>query len=207
MGQRSQIYVRYENSKGVQVAARYYGWNYGERMVSRARYIIEWLKDGLSSSDWFLDASATHKKLCRICDTNFDMIDVVLSSDIFAEFREFEEPIETLNDFLFSGQDNNDGKLLIDIKGKEIRYCFLDCDADIEHIMTADQYMTWEHDGTIYSHQAWDIPTEYTNQATIDYTRNNIEAIEEMARLMSAEEVKEYMSADYSSIVEEAPQF
>lgn len=58
MGQRSQIYIRYnvnyvygsatdhpktQNFKGL--IARYFQWNYGERMISRARYIIEEIKD------------------------------------------------------------------------------------------------------------------------------------------------------------------
>ena len=49
MGQRSQIYVRYEKEDNINVArkilaARYYQWNYGECMISRARYSMEWLK-------------------------------------------------------------------------------------------------------------------------------------------------------------------
>ena len=41
MGQRSQIYVRYTNEKGEHfLTARYFGWNYGERMISRARHTL-----------------------------------------------------------------------------------------------------------------------------------------------------------------------
>ena len=65
MGQRSQIYIRYNvnyisgsstenptthNFKGL--IARYYGWNYGERMVSRARYIIERIHDEFMRGKW-----------------------------------------------------------------------------------------------------------------------------------------------------------
>ena len=46
MGQRSQIFVRYQETDGTRkLVARYYGWNYGERMISRARHTIEWLKE------------------------------------------------------------------------------------------------------------------------------------------------------------------
>ena len=45
MGQRSQIFVRYEENGQKKMIARYYQWNYGGRMISRARYGIEWLKD------------------------------------------------------------------------------------------------------------------------------------------------------------------
>ena len=41
MGQRSQIYVRYNKKL---VIANYYQWNYGEQMISRARYGIEYIR-------------------------------------------------------------------------------------------------------------------------------------------------------------------
>ena len=41
MGQRSQIYLRHN---GDLVFANYYQWNYGERMVSRARWGIGYIK-------------------------------------------------------------------------------------------------------------------------------------------------------------------
>ena len=41
MGMRSQIYVKYNDRL---IIANYYGWNYGERMISRARYGMEYLK-------------------------------------------------------------------------------------------------------------------------------------------------------------------
>ena len=44
MGQKSQIYVRFDKEL---VVANYYRWNYGERMISRARYGIEYIKDCL----------------------------------------------------------------------------------------------------------------------------------------------------------------
>jgi len=44
MGQRSQVYVRYNKKL---VVTNYYQWNYGERMISRARYGIEYIKDSL----------------------------------------------------------------------------------------------------------------------------------------------------------------
>lgn len=48
MGQRSQIYVRYNKSntqKGL--IANYYSWNYSERMISRARWGIEFIEGGI----------------------------------------------------------------------------------------------------------------------------------------------------------------
>ena len=58
MGQRSQIYVAYDkghrNEKGIverkdgqYLIARYYQWNYGSRMVSRAKGLIEWILENI----------------------------------------------------------------------------------------------------------------------------------------------------------------
>lgn len=49
MGQRSQIYVR---ASGQLIVANYYQWNYAERMISRARYGIEYIDSVKDYSDW-----------------------------------------------------------------------------------------------------------------------------------------------------------
>ena len=42
MGQRSQIYVRFNKENGQSgLIANYYGWNFGERMISRARACLK----------------------------------------------------------------------------------------------------------------------------------------------------------------------
>ena len=44
MGQRSQIFVRYNKEEGKKhIIARYYQWNFAERMISRARYGMGWI--------------------------------------------------------------------------------------------------------------------------------------------------------------------
>lgn len=45
MGQRSQIFVRFEKELGEkEIVARYFNWNYGERMISRVYHTIAWIK-------------------------------------------------------------------------------------------------------------------------------------------------------------------
>ncbi len=49
IGQKSQIYVRYfENNNERTLVARDFDWNYGERMISRARYTLDWLRQNAS---------------------------------------------------------------------------------------------------------------------------------------------------------------
>lgn len=185
MGQRSQIYVRYE---GNLLLARYYRWNYAERMISRARYGIEYMKDNLDEGyDFtFWDWSYIHQYI-RIFDTNFDMKDVDISSNIFDEFKDESSPSGFCN-FCFFKQDNNDGKLLVDISNGVIKYAFLDCNADVKNIMNATQYMDWDSEGWRNS--------EYIGEEGIQTCKKNIAAIDSMAKLMTETEVKDFLCTE-----------
>lgn len=191
MGQRSQIFVRYEENGQKKMIARYYQWNYGERMISRARYGIEWLKDMYKYTPEF------ERKLYRILDTNFDMIDCVISSDIIKEFidDDWENDGYTLNNFMFYQQDNNDGKLFIDVLSDgTIKYAFLDYNN--KKIMSGTEYMKWNRG------KDWKNPTEYFDQEDVDICIKNIKEINKMATKMTADEVKEFMEMDYSYLIE-----
>lgn len=185
MGQRSQIYVRFENEKNKkELVARYYSWNYGERMISRARHSIEWLEEESSRFYW-------REKLPRILDINFDMKDVVISSDIIEEYADDIEAWDcTLNEF-FESQDNNNGVLLIDVVSDSIKYAFLN----------------WENkylgDGTAYMKEEmadWleNGPDDYHDQEDIDTCLNNIQWLKDNATLMTEEEADEYLQHDYN---------
>ena len=188
MGQRSQIYVRYE---GKLIIARYYQWNYGERMISRARYGIEYIKRDIDKGYTFCFTTECYiNRYIHIFDTNFDMKDVEISTDIFKEFEEWkvEEPELDFKQHCFTYQDNNDGKLLIDISGKTIKYAFLDSETDIKHIMSARQYMDWDSTNWRYS--------KYIGAAGIRACKDNIQSINSMARLMTEQEVIDFLQTD-----------
>ena len=191
MGQISQIFVRYEDNGQKKIIARYYQWNYAERMISRARYGIEWLKKMYKYS------FEIERKLYRILDTNFDMIDCVISSDIIKEFvdDDWENEGYTLNNFMFYAQDNNDGKLFIDVLSNgTIKYAFLDYDN--KKIMSGTEYMRWDLG------KKWREHTEYFDQEDIEICAKNIKEINKMATKMKADEVKEFMEMDYSYLIE-----
>ena len=210
MGQRSQIYIRYNvnyvsgattknptthNYKGL--IARYFGWNYGERMISRARYIIETIQDEFMKYKWCFDDKEKLEKLKRICDVNFDMKDIVFSSDIIKEIMddmEYMGDTEPNMQYLFD-QDNNDGQLFIDVTNNGIKYCFMRF-YDEGEPMDAEQYMKW--DSECEEHPNWHIPYKYMDKETIAYTEENIKEINKMAKLMSAEELKAFIEDDYS---------
>ena len=110
MGQRSQIYVR---ASGQLIVANYYQWNYAERMISRARYGIEYIDSVKDYSDWIFSRDVNVEHLRRILDVNFDLKDYQISSKIIEEWKDqFRD--ELFNDVVFNWQDNNDGQLFID---------------------------------------------------------------------------------------------
>ena len=188
MGQRSQIYIRHENKL---VVANYYQWNYGERMISRARGIIEWIKEH-SEFSFIWEDKYYMTKLSRICDTNFDMRDVVISCDIIKEWQE-EFPQEPFNDCVFKYQDNNDGQLFIDVKSdSSIKYA-LSYNPDYTKILNCENYLIEDLE------KDWQTPTEYLTQEDIDTCKKNIEYISANAELMTAEELYNFVNYDYQS--------
>lgn len=108
MSQRSQIYISYKNGKNETVLiARYFGWNFGSRMVSRAAGIIGWIKDTVNCSPYKVSeagkCSNFVEKLIRVCDVNFDFRDIVVSQDIVEEAKEYRDyHCDTPEDYIFN---------------------------------------------------------------------------------------------------------
>lgn len=197
MGQRSQIYIRYEDRGYKALIANYYQWNYGERMISRARYGIEMLADIISSKR---TCSEYHSKIEHYFDVNFDMGDIAVHCDILKEYLLLSNNNELLNDFIFS-YDNNDGKLLLDVSDDGIKYAFLDCDNSINNIMAANDYMQWD------CGENWKEPTKYFDNEDIKTCLNNINIIQNNATLMTAEEITDFLNTDYSEFLKEFEEF
>ena len=66
MGQRSQIYIRIMDNYNENpiLYAKYYSWNFAERMISRAKYGIEYIKKNIG----YITLDSTKKKINRIFD-------------------------------------------------------------------------------------------------------------------------------------------
>lgn len=185
MGQRSQIYVRYTKDGKHYLTARYFQWNYGERMISRCRYSLEWIEKTISA-DWYFTKEKT--KLERILDVNFDMVDVQLGYDIVKEFLEYGDDYSFI-DYIFKMQDNNDGKLFIDISDGQLKYCFLDYDCNTENIMDAAGYMAWNSEN-------WE-QSKYIDDEQKERCRENLKVIGKIAELMTTEEAEDFINCIY----------
>ncbi len=187
MGQRSQIYVRCNKKL---VVANYYHWNYAERMISRARWGIEYIKNILIGyKDYIFNDPYYMQTLSRVFDTNFDRKEVQISTDIIEEWKE-QFPDDNFNDVVFRWQDNNNGKLFIDIfEDGTIKYAFLDRKCDTGNIMSASQYMNWDCED-------WK-ENEYIEDEQKILCKNNLKVIEEIAVLMTQDEVEDFINYDY----------
>lgn len=192
MGQRSQIYIRYNMGDKKGLIANYYGWNYGERMISRAKWGINYIINCLNLSYYnpnFYTDKDNSIKLSRIFDTNFDMLDVAISCDIIKEYKEYYAD-ENFNDSVFLGQDNNDGKLFVDICSDCVKYAFLNRDADFDNIMDGEAYMCWDYNND------WR-KNKYLSKDEVKTCEENIKFINDNAILMTKEELIDFIEYDY----------
>ena len=127
MGQRSQIFVRFEKNPGEkEIVARYYKWNCGDQMISIVYHTIEWLKKHLDlnncgSGQYLL---WNQKEFIRILGTKYDLGDVVIITDILNKYGDY-------------WKDDNDGKALIDIQ----------CDGAIKYALLKRTFQTSKRAG------------------------------------------------------------
>ncbi|MDE6833873.1 MAG: hypothetical protein K2J39_06495 [Ruminococcus sp.] len=192
MGQRSQIYIHFNVSGNEGMIARYFQWNYGKHMVSRARSIMEFLENQYKGNPFMFQGTENITRLNRFCDIDFDMRNMDISVDIL-EYCKSNGIFDTESIF---GQPNNDGQLLIDVTDNGIRYCFIEYYTD-PNPMNAEQYMKWNTECETY-------PDRHEPD---DYKERNIAFIDAVAELMTEQEVREFLDRDYSLLLGEAPKF
>ena len=189
MGQRSQIYVIYKDNQNRDcISATYFQWNYGERMVSRARYLMGWIKS--QNSFYVVDSynvfplSYVANKIRYIASVNFDYKDVVIGQDLIEEWKDYKQGVSNanLNDYIFHA-DNNDGCLFIDARNpKHLRYAFTTYDYK-DGVMGPEAYLKWDN-----------VPQNIRNAK---FTKRNINWITHNAKLMKKKELEAILTTTY----------
>lgn len=225
MGERSQIFIKtnYTDKNGEttnKLYAFYYQWNYNERMISRMESLTEWLKENAS----YIYMPDIQKKLGLIAQVNFDMKDVLLTSDIIKEQFECNDYKMISNVEIFDCNDNNHGQGFIELdyndrtKESQIYYCFRQQGKTFP--MSAEEYLMWdneldldiegleEHDARICD----SLPERlYYNLTRILSIRSledmkdiipalcdNIKFLNEECKIMTKERLMNFLSFDYS---------
>lgn len=161
-------------------------------MISRARYGIEYITRNL---DFVMDNSLI-EKINRTFDINYDMKDIQLTDDILVSLINQYHYIDNtdINNYIFNEPSNNDGKLFIDIDQKEnkIKYCFTDCNLNI---LNAAEYMQWNI-GFGWDKEDFSNDPNWIEIAKV--CKDNINAINKDATLMTSIELKQFVTDDYS---------
>ena len=188
MGQRSQIYVIYKDKQNRDcISATYFQWNYGERMISRARYLMGWIKaqNNLCSNLYSDYLPFVAHKIRYIASVNFDYKDVTIGTDLIEEWKNYKTGgvLNTdLNDYIFHA-DNNDGCLFIDARiPKQLKYAFTTDDYK-DGVMGPESYLKWD-----------DVPQKIRNTK---FTKRNINWITHNAKLMKKKELEAILKATY----------
>ncbi len=192
MGQRSQIYARITDEDGnKRLIARYYQWNFAERMVARAKYSIEWLEE--RRNEEYLRVTS-NEAITRILDANFSMIDCVISTNIIDEVNEDilrDGLVDNFNEGVFETQANNDGKLFIDVTPDGIKYAFTDCDCNV--LDDAYDYVSWDYNCTLEERlQEGNLADEDLKKFT-----DNAKALRNY-KCLTQEEVDDFIHDEYS---------
>lgn len=201
MGQRSQIYVITKQNNEYNLTARYYQWNYGERMISRIRGISEWLKEHR------IHYTYEAYKLDTIMRVNFDMRDVVDTCDIVREFAEYSDDKDSVDEFLsfvFAGQDNNDGQCYIymdcDSPDMPLEIALFDrnfeCSADDKPVSPAEylvRNLFNKRNGNWWK-ELMSVSDEYDDD-DIRYTEDNIEWLDGNTKTMGADKLLSILEA------------
>lgn len=124
MGQRSQIYIRYNEGKNI--VAYHLQWNWGEYMINRAYQLLEFISKNVKSSFSDLLSNGYNYSygggkefLSSLIQMNLEIGSYVKGVDLVAEQYELDLMdkkmiIDTFN-INPDNQDNNDGFLVIDI--------------------------------------------------------------------------------------------
>lgn len=133
---------------------------------------------GILESGWSADASPFLKKY-RMCD-------IQVSTDIINEVKEY---LPENTEFLFR-QDNNNGQLFIDVSDSGIKYGFMKY-FNSDTVMDAEKYMEWDRSDSGLPN--WHVPDKNVGTTEIIYTEKNIDEINEMASLMSLDEIHQFV--------------
>lgn len=199
MSEPCEIYVRFPQDGGKKLIARYFGWCYGTRLVSRAKSIIEWANDCAkevgSSVAEYLDDDGHVSRLLRVIDVNFDMLDVSISSDLIQEWLDSidgdEALAESFSDYIFNQQPDYNGQLFIDFtEDGKTRYAFVR-NGDDRTIMDGAAYMDWN----VKDWRERDVADECDSWK--ETCERNIAYIAEHAELMTDDELTAFIAFPY----------
>ena len=213
MGQRSQLYIRYNNKKSL--VAMHLQWNYGYYMINRTYQLLKYISKNIKHEfNNFQEKNfdyANHNTTREDIDILHNLIQMNLTIGSYVkgwdlvkeEYEWLKEKNELTETFKMipKNQDNNNGILVIDIgENGTIKYGLGLGYEDKEDMAYDDDFsMVGANEYFIASEKNCDsqYKLENSNKELYDTTIEEIKYIEDNFELLTDEEYKEIFDTEY----------
>lgn len=197
----------------------YYQWCYGERMISRLRAAIDFAHSDLNWRPCISMSKERIEKFKQVLRTNFDMRDIIDTIDLVPDaIDNLKQGYDTVDADIFN-QAENHGFIYLDItiddpdekfgeSTPKVKYAFVQNEGKEYPIMDVVQFADWDiGDGERKWYEPdpyWDKPEEASwgknhkkdfLENVVPTCKNNIEAIQSDATLMTEKERKAFVKA------------
>lgn len=216
MGQRSQIYIRYNKKRSL--VARHLQWNYGYYMINRTYQLLDFLKKNTEENEYsefksrnyddktksllsYFGKTTDKDILKSLIEMNLTIGSIVRSIDLVKEEKEFGEYKESATfKMIPQGQDNNNGILVIDLQEDEknnvkVKYGLAlgyEENGNLDKMVGASEYL--KASGSM--EYLKENEKEYYDIISKDMEKQ-IKYIEENFELLTDEEFKEIFDTEY----------
>ena len=207
MGQRFQVYIRYNG--GENLIAMHLQWCWGHYAIQRAAQLLDFIKKNTQQTySYFLKKSFEiksafgrddYKILTSLIQLNLRDGTFVRGIDLIKEASEYDKYKDTdyvvINPF---EQDNNDGFLVIDVQEKEgeepqVKYCFDLCKEKKFTPISANRYYEKYSEDDYENYSEWD-SNEIAYFSNLEKTLLFVESFE----LLKKNELKEIFGTQYA---------
>ena len=213
MGQRSQLYIRYNNKKSL--VAMHLQWNYGYYMINRTYQLLKYINKNIQHEfNNFQEKNfdyANHNTTREDIDILHNLIQMNLTIGSYVKgwdlVKEEYEWLKEKNEFtetfkmIPKNQDNNNGILVIDIgENGTIKYG-LGLGYEDKEDMTYDDDFSMVSANEYFIASERNCDSQYklknSNKELYDETIEEIKYIEDNFELLTDEEYKEIFETEY----------
>lgn len=206
MGQRFQVYVRY--NKGQNIVAMDLQWCWGHYAVQRASQLLDYLKKNTADKyNYFMSENyavmnnrhASYRILTSLIQMNLEAGSFVDGIDLAKETCEYDDEYIDADFFKINPfvQYNNDGILVIDVKEDEgraiIKYCFDFLEKNEFAPISVKTYYERYREGDYADKDKWD----YDDMLYFESLERSLEFVDRF-ELLTVEELNEIFDTRYS---------
>lgn len=191
MGQRSQIYIRYNQGKNI--VAYHLQWNWGEHMINRAYQLLDFISKNTQHTYSELLKENIHpneprKFLSALIQMNLEIGSYVGGYDLVAESLLFNMGNETFK-LEPKDQDNNDGYLVIDVYGENEDLCSYKENLDTRKVTISAGIWNGNFEQVTFEQYA-----KKYKDSSLSYLRERVEELTDKEKITQA--VRDYVEEE-----------